>query len=602
MRRQDLGQVEKAVRQNLARTNSTIDTGEGGDTQLEVTLGKLRAIRVFVVGAVNRPGSYEMSSVSRVLTALYAAGGPTFDGTMRTIQLVRDGEPVLEFDLYAYLLAGSRQGDAQLREGDTVFVPDVGPRVKVSGEVKRPLLYELKMGEDLEDLLGFCGGFTARAATEVVHLRRILPPQERRSGQPDFVFQDVAMDEGARGTLDPVLLRDGDVITVDTIAEIFTNFVKVDGRVKRPGSYEYLPGMGVMDLVNRAGGLWPDALLDIVVVDRIDPEGNLSSLSLALGKVLRGEIPDILLHERDVVHVFTRWELEDRPLVYINGEVNAPFSEPWREGMTLRNLVLKAGGLKTSADLLRAEVARLRRDAVNSRDLGLQPEQTVDMLEVSLGADFLTAPDGMVLQPWDRVYIRKLPWWQTQRTVKVRGEVFYPGMFSLERQDERLSSLIARAGGLKPDAYLVGARIIRAQDEVGNIAIDLQEALAHPGGQEDIILQDGDQLVIPDRMFTVKVQGEVGFPTSLVFRKGLKINDYVDMAGGYLEEADKDRARVVWPNGMSLPNQGGSEVVAGSTIIVPLKQPDDGRDTWETIRDISSIVASLATVWLIVDK
>jgi hypothetical protein len=247
-------------------------------------------------------------------------------------------------------------------------------------------------------------------------------------------------------------------------------------------------------------------------------------------------------------------------------------------------------------------VARLREDAVTSRDLDVRPDQTVDVIQVPLGADFLTRPDSMPLRPWDRVSIRSLPWWENQRTVAVRGEVFYPGTFSLERQDERLSSVIQRAGGLKPDAYLVGARVVRTQDNVGNIAIDLEAALGDPGGEQDIILQAGDQVVIPERMFTVKVVGEVGFPTSLVYEEGQKINWYVDRAGGYLEKADKGKTRVVWPNGMSLPNKGSSQVVAGSTIVVPVEPPPEGRDTWTTIRDISSIVASLATVWLIATK
>ena len=600
-----LGQVSQDVRRNLARSHSTIKAGdeEEGDTRLEVTLGKLRAIRVYVVGAVQRPGSYELSSVSRVLTALYAAGGPTRDGSLRQVRLVRGSEAVATLDMYDYLLAGSRQDDAQLREGDTVLVPDVGPAVRISGEVKRPLYYEMKPGETLSDLLDYCGGFTARAATEVLHIERILPAERRLAGRPDHVYLDVPLDVATGRPLgEAVPLLDGDRIEVAGIGDLLLNFAEVRGRVKRPGRYELEPGLTVAGLVRKAGGVMPDAMLDKAVIDRTDPAGDFSALSLPLGPVLRGEVADVALKGRDVLHVFARWEIQERPLVYISGEVHKPFNEPWRQGMTLRDLVLKAGGLTARADGLRAEVARLRSEAVTSRDLAVQPDQTVDMIEVDLGEDFLTRAESLELQAWDRVYIRKLPWWQNQRTVQVHGEVFYPGIFSLERQDERLSSVIARAGGLKPDAYLIGARIVRSQDNVGNIAIDLTAAVARPGSEQDIILQDGDQLIIPDHMFTVKVLGEVGFPTSLVFEEGRDIDDYVDMAGGYLEEADKDRTRVVWPNGMSLPNKGSSKVVAGSTIIVPVEPPDDGKDTWTVIRDISSIVASLATVWLIVDK
>jgi protein involved in polysaccharide export with SLBB domain len=601
-----LAQVDQAVRQSLSRSHSTIhadaDDGEA-ETKLAVTLGQLRAIRVYVVGAVQRPGSYELSSVSRVLTALYAAGGPTVDGSMRDVRLVRGAETVGHLDLYEYLLGGSRKGDLQLREGDTVFIPDVGPAVRVEGAVKRPLYYEMKPGETLADLLEYCGGFTSRAATEILHVRRILPAEYRQPGQPDFVHLDVPYTASGgypRGSEVPLL--DGDRITVDSITVKLENYVDIRGQVKRPGRYELTEGLTLAQLVESAGGLWPDALLEKVVIDRTSPAGDLSALSLPLGQILAGQQPDVRLQGRDEVHIFARWEVQERPQVYISGEVHEPFSGPWRQGVTLRDLVLKAGGLKDQADLLRAEVARLRQEAVGSRDLLNRPAQTVEVMQIELGPDFLSREDSIELQPWDRVYIRKLPWWQNQRTVRVQGEVFYPGTFSLERQDERLSSLIRRAGGLKPDAYLLGARVMRERDGVGNIAIDLEKALLEPGGQQDIILQQGDQVVIPDQMFTVKVLGHVGFPTSLVYEDGLKINDYVDMAGGYLEKSDKDRTRVVWPNGMSLPNKGSSKVVAGSTIIVPVEPPDEGKDTWETIRDISSIVASLATVWLIVGK
>ncbi len=598
-----LGQVDKAVRQALARSHSTIDTGEGGDTQVEVTLGQLRAIRVFVVGAVHRPGSYEVSSVSRVLTALLAAGGPHQGGSLRDIRLVRDSQVVAHLDLYGYLLEGRRDGDAQLREGDTIVVPDVGPSVRVTGEVKRPLYYEMKDGETLGTLLGFTGGFTARAATGVIHIERILPAALRQPGQPDHVFLDVPFDPGTMAAMGrPEPLLDGDQVFVLGIAYRLDNFVDIEGTVKRPGRYQLRPGLTVAQLIATAGGLWPDALLENGVIDRTSPEGDLSSFSFHLGKVLAGEVADIPLQGQDQVLVFSRWENKERPSVHIEGEVFAPLREDWRQGMTLRDLVLKAGGLKHNADRLRAEVSRLQLNAVRSRDLQTRPEQTVEIIRVELGADFLTRSDGLLLQPYDRVAIRRLPWWENQQTVQIRGEVFYPGTFTLERNDERLSSLIARSGGLKPDAYLVGARVIREEDGVGNIALDLEHALNHPGGEHDIILKQGDQVIIPDQMFTVKVVGEVGFPTSLVFREGLDINDYVNMAGGYLEKADKGRARVVWPNGMSLPNKGSSDVVAGSTIIVPLEPPPEGRDTWETIRDITSIAASLATVWLIVDK
>lgn len=592
-----LAQTEATIRGQLAQSHASINAGSGG-TQVEVTLGQLRPIRIYVIGEVTRPGSYQLSSASTVLTALYAAGGPAATGSFRDIRLMRGSEVIARLDLYDYLARGERQGDHLLQEGDTVFIPDRQRRVQVTGPVRRPMHYEMTAGENLSDLLAYAGGLTPQAVPDLVHIRRVLAAADRRPGQPDQVFLDVPLAPGSP----LVALQDGDQVVVDSIAVRLDRYVDVLGSVKVPGRYEFSPGLTVTDLVAMAGGLWPDAMTDQAVIDRTSPAGDLLSVTVPLGETLAGRQPPVPLQARDALHVFARWELQSRPQVHITGEVYEPVSPQWREGMTLRELVLKAGGLKDSANLLQAEVSRLLADAVASTDITHRPEQTVEVLRVPLGADFLARDDGFQLRPYDRVAIRRLPWWEMQRTVTVRGEVFFPGQFSLERKDERLSTLVGRAGGLRPDAYPEGARVQRGLDGVGNVAIDLRLALAQPGSEQDIILQDGDEVIIPDRMFTVKVLGEVGFPTSLVWEEGKKINWYVNRAGGFLEKADKGKSRVVWPNGMSLPNKGGSKVIAGSTIIVPRKAPPEGESTLSQLKEISGILAGLATVWLVIDR
>lgn len=589
-----LGEVEASIREQLSRSHASIGT----NTQVEVTLGQLRPIRVYVIGEATRPGSYQLSSASTVLTALYAAGGPAETGSYREIRLVRGSQTVATLDLYDYLVRGERGGDRLLQEGDTVFIPNRLRRVQVTGPVRRPMHYEMKAGESLRDLLEYAGGLMPEAVPDPVHIRRVLAAKDRRPGQPDHVFLDIALNDGQPA----VELLDGDRVVVDAIGERLDRYVDVRGSVKVPGRYEYRDGLTVKDLVAMAGGLWPDAMTDQAVIDRTSPEGDLYSVTIPLAATLDGTGAPMALQSRDVLHVFARWELQRRPQVHITGEVYEPVSPLWRAGMTLRELVLKAGGLKDSANLLQAEVSRLLEGAVTSTDITQRPEQTVQVLRVPLGADFLVRDDGFLLMPYDRVAIRRLPWWEMQRTVTIRGEVFFPGQFSLERKDERLSSLVQRAGGLRPDSYLEGARVQRVQDGVGNVAIDLAKALAEPGSDADIILQDGDEVIIPDRMFTVKVLGEVGFPTSLVWEEGRKINWYVDRAGGYLEKADKGKSRVVWPNGMSLPNKGGSKVIAGSTIIVPRKAPPEGESTLSKLKEISGILAGVATVWLVIDR
>ncbi len=556
-----------------------------------------------MIGEAARPGSYQLSSASTVLTALYAAGGPATTGSYREIRLMRGSQVIARLDLYDYLVRGERGGDRLLQEGDTVFIPDRQRRVQITGPVRRPMYYEMTPGESLSDLLRYAGGLTPLAVQDLVHIRRVLAPRDRKPGQPDHVFLDVPLSAGRPAPGSPAAeLLDGDHIVVDAIGERLDRYVDVRGSVKVPGRYEFRDGLTVTDLVQMAGGLWPDAMSDQAVIDRTSPEGDLYSVTIRLKDVLDGAVAAVPLQTRDVLHVFARWELQRRPQVYITGEVYEPVSPLWRQGMTLRELVLKAGGLKDSANLLQAEVSRLLADAVTSVDITRRPEQTVTVINVPLGADFLARDDGFTLMPYDRVAIRRLPWWENQQTVMIRGEVFFPGQFSLERKDERLSSLIGRAGGLRPDAYLEGARVVRGQDGVGNVALDLEQALREPGSEHDIILQNGDEVIIPDRMFTVKVVGEVGFPTSLVWEEGKKINWYVDRAGGYLEKADEGKSRVVWPNGMSLPNKGGSKVIAGSTIIVPRKAPPEGESTLAKLKEISGILAGLATVWLVVDR
>ncbi len=602
-----LAAVEEAVRGRLAKRHASIGRSANdpkATTFVQVSLGQLRPIRVYVVGAVAHPGSYELNSVSTVLTALYAAGGPTADGSLRHVRLMRGDTSMAEVDLYDYLLGGDRSGDALLREGDTVHVPQRTLGVKVRGAVRRPRGFEMLPDETVADLVRFAGGFTAQASPHLLHVRRVLPPAERQPGDADMVVIDMALDPTTLEPVNPALavLRDGDVVTVASIGDRLRNHVAVQGKVERPGTYELQPGMTVRDLIDEAGGIWPDALTEWATLERTSSDLKLTAVSVPLGRVLTGEAPDVPLQDRDVLRVYSRGVERDRPRVHITGQVHQPTSIHFRDGLTLRDLVLRAGGLRKGANPLRAEISRINYAAVTDPDTSARPVRTVETIQVTLGDDFLTRADSPRLAPWDRVAIRKLPWWESQHVVAMVGEVFYPGEFSLANRGETLSSVVARAGGLKPTAYVCGARVVRKKDGVGNIAIDLEKALAEPGSPHDIILEPGDRVVVPTRMYTVKVTGEVGFPTSLVYEEGLKIDDYVRRAGGYLEHADKGRSRVVHPNGASLPNKRGSRVIAGSTIIVPLEPPPEGRTTLGVAKDITSIVAGLATVWLIVDR
>jgi len=596
-----LDQVAGSLREALSRSYSGIAAdGSGGDTFVEVNLGRLRTIRVFVVGEAARPGAYEMSSVATVFSALHAAGGPGEAGSLRDVRLMRGDEVVGVLDVYDYLLTGSRSGDAVLREGDTVFVPARTITVGVDGAVRRPMIYELLPDEGVRDLIDFAGGFTAEAETRLVHVERILPPRERAAHSPDRVQRDLDLRVKMKH-----LMHDGDMVTIDTVADRMENWLRISGNVKRPGRYEYDEGQTVRGLIARAGGLWDDTLLERATIDRTAADGSYQSLDVSLRDVLAGDAPDPELRPRDELHLYSVWDLRDRYQVSITGSVREAGAFDWRKGMTLRDLVLKAGGLEDSADLLHAEVSRLSEHAVASLDLGAPPESTVDIIRVELGDTWLTDSFQFQLQPHDHVAVRKLPWWQLHRTVTIQGEVGYPGVYTLDRPDERLSALIARAGGLKPTAFAPGARIVRDKDSVGNVALDLSCALDEPGCDHDAVLEHGDVILVPSTPYTVKVTGAVGFPTSVVWESGLSLGDYVSRAGGYADQSDKWKTHVVYPNGMSKQIRkiwNDPSVMAGSTVVVPVKKPSDGVGRLATLKEIASIIASVATVWLVIDR
>jgi len=594
-----LADVQQAIRDRLARSYSGI---EDGTIHLDVTLGALRTIRVFVVGDATQPGAYELSSVATVFTALYASGGPGDNGSLRDVRLMRGGEQVASLDLYDYLMRGVRDQDAMLHDGDTVFIPQRGRTVLLQGAVRRPAFYELKAGESVEDLLRFGGGFTPRAVTGIVHIERIVPPPLRARNQPDRTFVDVALDPATAQVAEPDLdlLLDGDVVTVDAIEDRLWGWVEVAGHVKHPGRYQFRAGLTASELIDEAGGVWPDALLDVAVIDRVDERERTSTVSFDLGAVLRGEAQDPPLTERDVLRVFSYGAMIDRELVYAQGAVREPGQFEFREGMTLKDVLVRAGGVPNDADLSRVEIQRLRSGKVYSNAAERPAGDTVEVITVDLRPDWLAAGGGIALAPYDRVVVRRLPWYELQRQVTIQGEVLYNGSFSLTEKDETLSSVIARAGGLKPTAYPPGARIERQGS--GNVAIDLAAALAEPGGPQDIILEAGDRVLVPERQYTVRVMGEVGFPTSLIYEDGHDIDWYVKRAGGFLEKADKNKARVIHPNGLAQSNEHSHRVLPGSTIIVPVKPPPEGKTTLETVRDITALLASLATVWLVIDN
>jgi protein involved in polysaccharide export with SLBB domain len=590
-----LDEVRKTLRQRLGRVYSGLAEDEGrATTHLAVTLGNLRVIRAFVVGRAVRPGGYDLSAAATVFHALFFAGGPSESGSLRDIRLVRGGKVIGSLDVYDYLRTGRRDGDLRLENDDTIFIPPTGPRVSVRGEVREPGIYEMLPGETLGNLLATAGGLTERAYAGRVQIERILSSEEQIRSAEDRKLLDFALD----GEADAREIRDGDQVTVFAIAGRIRNFVTVRGEVRRPGTYELREGARLADLVREAGGLLETAFLERAEVVRTYEDQRREQFGVDLARALSGErVGNLELRPRDEVTVHSIWALRDEEKVSIFGAVRAPGWYELRENMTLRDLILQAGGMAERAFLEYAEVSR-----VDPRE---GAARGAEILKVPLGADYLAKTEGdFRLRAYDNVFIRENPNYELQRNVTVTGEVRFPGVYSLVKPTETVGEVIARAGGLEETAYAEGFQLHRVRGGVGRVALDLRRALEDPRSKDNVVLFAGDSLHVPQEPKTVTVRGEVGYPTSLVFDPGWSIGDYIAHAGGTTDRADRGQTRVIYTTGAAARVKRfwfDPEVRPGSTIIVPEKQDKDV-DWGNVLRDTTSILASLATVVLVADR
>lgn len=615
-----LGQIEDVLYNRLKAVYSGIGRGSAGSTHYYVTVAKLRTNQVFVIGDVTAPGSYQVSSAGTMLTALYAAGGPNDNGTLRDVQLKRDGKIVDHLDIYDYLIGGNSAGDARLETGDVVFVPVHSARVKISGEVIRPATYELGRAETLRDLIQMAGGFTATAGRRRVLVHRIVPATERSGeGGRDRTVLDISSDQFASGYGPALPLEDGDEVEVFGIAARVRNHITVDGAVWTPGSQGYVAGMTLSDALKRAGGVKPD--VKDVLISRLQSDQTRAELRTSFVDSLGTPANDLALQEDDSLVVFGQRDFRPNRYVAITGAVRDGGKFPWREGLTVRDLVHMAKGLDDGAYLVRAQVARLpeeRSSGQLAKTISVPLDSTY-LLERGLDGKYYgppgiaattsQAPD-FVLQPYDNVLILRQPNWQLERTITVQGEVKFPGDYTLESKSERISDVIRQAGGLNPRAYPGAAVFIRPTDGLGRIGVNLSEALTKPDSRDDFVLLPGDTLLIPEYRPTVKVEGAVNSPITLAYVPGWTLTDYVNGAGGATYNGDKDRAFVRQPNGMVepyrtrfllLPNHD-PRPEAGATVVVPTKDPNDKKDWLAFAGSVAQIAISTAGILAIVLK
>ena len=609
-------QLEDLLYRVLGRVYPGVRRSANATTHFSISVARLRSLQVFVAGDVVRPGSYRVSAAGTALTALYAAGGPTPNGSLRHVEIRRGGKLMETLDVYDYLVRGDARHDPRLESGDVIFVPIRGPSVRVVGEINRPGTYELRQGESLADVVRTAGGFRPTATPSRVQIERIVPARERRDGGAARIVLDVstyatrpANGDGASGEdTVQVALEDGDLVRVFAIPDRVRNRITVTGNVWQPGSQGFTPTLRLSDAIARAGGLRADAYLGQVLVTRMLQDSSRVQLRASLRADGTAE-QDIALAPDDEIRVFSVAEFRAKRQVGISGAVKHSGNVTYREGMTLRDLVLLAGGLDVSAYLGEAQIARLPENRAGGT--------TAQTIRVSLDSTYVfggraaptpNAGSEIALRPDDQVLILRQPDWAVPRTVVVTGEVRFPGRYTLERRDERLHTVLQRAGGLTANADSGGIVFKRSRDGIGRIGVDLPRALYAKRAADDLVLQDGDSIQIPPYSGVVTVTGSVNAPMGVAYVRGANLDYYIGAAGGPSRVGDRAHAYVTQANGhvetvhrrLMLPDDVPTPG-PGSKVVVPQKPPSESAWT-RNLPVVASIVASLVTLAAVLVK
>ena len=586
-------------------------SGENPTSQIKVSLGNSRTIQVNVMGEVYQPGTYAVSAFSTVFHALYSAGGVSDIGSLRNIQVVRNGRNIANVDVYEFIMHGKTKDDITLQEGDVIIVSPYEALVKIEGNVKRPMKYEIKTDETVATLLKYAGNFSSNAYTRSMKL-------VRQNGKEYQIFTVDDMDYSV------FKLKDGDVLTAEAILDRFENKLEIKGAVYRPGIYQFGGDLNtVKQLVEKADGIMADAFLGRAVLHRQREDLTREIIQVDLKNILNGTKPDIALKRNDVLYIPSIHDLQDLSNVEVFGEVARPGKYIFADNMTLEDLIIQAGGLLESASTVKVDVSRRIKNNKST-----EISATIgEMYSFALKDGFVIDGEaGFTLQPYDQVYVRRSPGYQPQVNVKIEGEILYDGTYALTSKSERLSDLVKKAGGATPYAYIKGAKLMRRaneeeiermkdvmemmQREMGTntdslkleldniypVGIDLEKALAKPGSDADIVLREGDQLIIPELTNTVKINGAVMMPNTVSYNSGMSVKDYISQAGGYANGARKTKAFIIYMNGQvaEVKGNGRHQVEPGCEIVVPIKDKTKA-EKWniQTILGIASSLGSL---------
>ena len=594
-----------------ARLRSTLGS-RYSSSRVRLTVGQTRTIMVNVMGEVKQPGTYTLSAFASVFHALYMAGGINDLGTLRNIKVYRQNKLVTVVDIYDYILNGKLTGNVRLADNDVVVVGAYDCLVNITGKVKRPMYYEMKRNESVGTLLKYAGGFTGDAYTKTVRL-------VRKTGREYSVFNVDEFD------LNTFHLADEDSVSVDSILPRFSNMAEVKGAVFRPGMYQVGGSINsVRTLIEHAEGITEEAFTARAVMHRMRPDRTLEVIPVDIEGIMSGKVADIPLQKNDVLFVPTKGEMMQQQTVTIHGEVMYPGIYKYAANETLEDLVLQAGGLRESASTTKVDVARrivnpkaLSTDSVISRTytFALKDGFVVD------------GETGFTLQPFDEVYVRKSPGYNVQKNIAVQGQVMFAGTYTLTSKNERLSDAIKRAGGVTDLAYVRGARLERritpderlrmetvlrlAEMQSGKkdsvekkrldlgdtyyVGIELEKALADPGGDADLVLREGDKLIVPEYNGTVKISGNVMYPNTVAYEKGRRPAWYINQAGGFGNRAKKSNTYIIYMNGTVARVGHNAKILPGCEIVVPTKPENNGKTLTQWL-SVGTTMAGLATL------
>jgi len=581
--------AETKIKQRLTTIYSDMGSNNP-ETFAQINMGQLRSIRVNMVGDVSTPGTFTLPVTATVFNALYLSGGPNKIGSFRNIKIIRNDKIVKTIDIYKFLVNADPSDNILLKDDDIIFIPPAEKRVEVNGQFKRNGLFELKEGEMLNELIRFAGGFTEDSY--------LTKTQIRRKTQQGQQILDIAFDQ-----ISSTPLINGDQVNNEKILESFENRVTIAGAVYRPGEYEWIEGMTLLQLIIKADSLTPDAFQNRGLITRFNSDLTTTTIPFNVNEIASGT-SNIILQQEDMVLIKSHFELKESPFITVNGEVLAPGRFNWSDNLTLGDAIFLAGGLTEGADSTFIEVSR----RLSYEEASQLSDELVHIHTLNLSRNLgISRNDAeFILKPFDHISIRRAPGFRNQGTALISGEVTYAGAYAISNKNQRISDLVNLAKGITPQAFTEGATLYRTSVELGSerVAINLNEILKNPGSEIDLFLNNGDRLNIPEYMQTVKIGGNVQNPFSVTFESGKNAKFYINRCGGFNSDADKKRVFVKYANGTTAVRKGFifktyPTVNPGSQVVVP-KKPERKRmeaGAWLAIASVmASIAVSVATI------